>query len=119
MTYLPPDRPIGEEPPSSKASAESVLAAPRLPVTRWNRRYLVAGAGALAAIVAAGFYIGFGGANRPAPKQSAAQTSADTAPTTPAFATRYAAGYSDPAVRAADAPGIATLPPPGSGRPHR
>jgi type IV secretion system protein VirB10 len=114
MTYLPPDRPIGEEPSSSKASAESVLAAPRLPVTRWNRRYLVAGAGALAAIVAAGFYIGFGGANRPAPKQSAAQTTADTAPTTPAFATRYAAGYSDPAVRAADAPGIATLPPPGA-----
>lgn len=114
MTYLPPDRPIGEAPSSSKASAESVLAAPRLPVTRWNRRYLVAGAGALAAIVAAGFYIGFGGANRPAPKQSAAQTTADTAPTTPAFATRYAAGYGDPAVRAADAPGIATLPPPGA-----
>jgi type IV secretory pathway VirB10-like protein len=114
MTYLPPDRPIGDEPSSTKASAESVLAAPRLPVTRWNRRYLVAGAGALAAIVAAGFYIGFGGANRPAPKQSAAQTTADTAPTTPAFATRYAAGYSDPAVRAADAPGTATLPPPGA-----
>jgi type IV secretory pathway VirB10-like protein len=114
MTYLPPDRPIGDEPSSTKASAESVLAAPRLPVTRWNRRYLVAGAGALAAIVAAGFYIGFGGANRPAPKQSAAQTTADTAPTTPAVATRYAAGYSDPAVRAADAPGTATLPPPGA-----
>jgi type IV secretion system protein VirB10 len=113
MTYLPPDRPIGEAPSSTKASAESVLAAPRLPVTRWNRRYLVAGAGALAAIVAAGFYIGFGGANRPAPKQSAAQTTADTAPTTPAFATRYAAGYGDPAVRA-DAPGVATLPPPGA-----
>jgi type IV secretory pathway VirB10-like protein len=114
MTYLPPDRPIGDEPSSTKASAESVLAAPRLPVTRWNRRYLVAGAGALAAIVAAGFYIGFGGANRPAPKQSAAQTTADTAPTTPAFATRYAAGYRAPAGRAADAPGTATLPPPGA-----
>ncbi len=114
MTYLPPDRPIGEAPSSTKASAESVLAAPRLPVTRWNRRYLVAGAGALAAIVAAGFYIGFGGANRPAPKQSAAQTTADTAPSTPAFATRYAAGYGDPAVRAADAPGTVPLPPPGA-----
>ena len=72
MTYLPPDRPIGEAPSSTKASAESVLAAPRLPVTRWNRRYLVAGAGALAAIVAAGFYIGFGGANRPAPTAAVA-----------------------------------------------
>jgi type IV secretory pathway VirB10-like protein len=114
MTYFPPERPIGDEPRSTKAPAESMLAAPRLPVTRWNRRYLVAGAGALAALVAAGFYIGFGGASRPARKQNGTQTTTDAAPATPAFASRYAAGYGDPAVRAIDAPGTAVLPPPGA-----
>jgi type IV secretory pathway VirB10-like protein len=113
MTYLPPDRPAGEESASTKVSPESVLVAPRLPVTRWNRRYLVAGAGVLALIVATGFYIGFGGANRPAPKPQAAQSSADTAPAAPAFAGRYAAGYGDPKV-IANAPGTASLPPPGT-----
>ena len=54
MTYLPPDRPVGEAAASPKATPESVLAAPRLPVTRWNRRYLILGAGGLAALVAAG-----------------------------------------------------------------
>ena len=47
MTYLPPDRPVGDASPSTKATPESVLAAPRLPVTRWNRRYLILGAGGL------------------------------------------------------------------------
>jgi len=113
MTYLPPDRPVGEAAASPKATPESVLAAPRLPVTRWNRRYLILGAGGLAALVAAGFYIGFGGLGRPAPRQAAAQNAADTAPTTPAFAGRFAAGYGDPAVQAT-APGTASLPPAGA-----
>jgi len=113
MTYLPPDRPVGDAAPSPKATPESVLAAPRLPVTRWNRRYLILGAGGLAALVAAGFYIGFGGLGRPAPRQAAAQNAADTAPTTPAFAGRFAAGYGDPAVQAT-APGTASLPPAGA-----
>jgi type IV secretion system protein VirB10 len=113
MTYFPPERPFGDEPVSTKASPESVLSAPRLPVTRWNRRYLLAGAGVLAALVAAGFYIGFGGANRPAPRRLATQDAADTAPSAPAFANRFAAGYADPAVRT-DAPGVASLPAPGA-----
>ncbi|MDZ4374937.1 MAG: TrbI/VirB10 family protein [Phenylobacterium sp.] len=115
MTYLPPDRPAAEEPPSTKASPESVLAAPRLPVTRWNRRYLLLGAGALASIVAVGFYIGFGGANQPTPRNAPTQ-SVDTAPATPSFANRYAAGYGDPAVQATG-PGTVSLPPPGAAAP--
>jgi type IV secretory pathway VirB10-like protein len=94
MTYLPPDRPDAVAVASPKAKPESVLAAPRLPVTRWNRRYLIMGAGGLAALVAA-------------------QNAADTVPTTPAFAGRFAAGYGDPAVQAA-APGTASLPPAGA-----
>ncbi len=111
MATLPPETPDrpGKVPP------ESVLAAPRLPVTRWNRRYLLAGAVALAAIVAAGFYIGFGGAHRPAPKDPAGPPAADAAPATPDIAARYAKGYGDPAVQALGAPGTASLPPPGGG----
>jgi type IV secretion system protein VirB10 len=99
---------------AAKLPPESVLAAPRLPVTRWNRRYLMAGAASLAAIVAAGFYIGFGGAHRPASKPAAAQPAADATPTTPAIADRYAKGYADPAVVAMSAPGSASLPPVGT-----
>jgi type IV secretion system protein VirB10 len=86
-----------------------VLSAPRSPVTRWNRKYLMAGAAVLASIVAGGFYLGFGGAHaskgRPDDPQNAADTSS---PQTPEIATRYAAGYADPAVR----PGTTSLPPP-------
>ena len=57
MTYLPPDPPMDGSLRSAKVAPESVLVAPRLPVTRWNRRYLLLAAGALAALVAAGFYI--------------------------------------------------------------
>ena len=85
-----------------------MLAAPRLPVTRWNRRYLLAGAGALAAIVAAGFYIGFGGANTAGHQAPPAQPAADVTPATPAIADRYAKGYADPAVAATALPGAAS-----------
>ena len=114
MTHLPPERPAGEASAARKAAPESVLVAPRLPVTRWNRRYLAAGAGVLALIVAAGFYIGFGGAHRPAPKERAAESSGEAPPATPAFAGRYPGGYGDPAVQGA-APGTASLPPAGLG----
>ena len=62
MTQLPPDAQLGA--PPRKASPESVLAAPRTPVTRWNRKYLILGATGLASIVALGFYLGFGGLSR-------------------------------------------------------
>lgn len=113
MTYLPPDPPIDTAPPSPKASPDSVLAAPRLPVTRWNRRYLVAGASALAALVAVGFWIGFGAGHKPAPKKDA-QSAADTNAAAPDISARYAKGYADPAVSSLSGPGQASLPPPGA-----
>ena len=108
MTYLPPDPPI---PP--KASAASALQGPRTPVTRWNRRYLLAGGAALAAIVAFAFYIGFGGAGRPKPRPTE-QASADVTPAVASMADRYPRGYGDPAIQPALGPGTATLPPPGA-----
>jgi type IV secretion system protein TrbI len=111
MTYLPPDPPMDGSLRSAKVAPESVLVAPRLPVTRWNRRYLLLAAGALAALVAAGFYIGFGGANTRAAKQPP-PPAADVTPSTPAISDRYAKGYADPSVQAI-APGGVSLPPPG------
>ena len=115
MTYLPPDPPMDGSLRSAKVAPESVLVAPRLPVTRWNRRYLLLAAGALAALVAAGFYIGFGGANTPAARQPP-PPAADVTPSSPAISDRYAKGYADPAVQAS-LPGAASLPPPGGALP--
>ncbi|HTX51687.1 MAG TPA: TrbI/VirB10 family protein [Caulobacteraceae bacterium] len=113
MTYLPPDPPMdGLAVP--KASPESVLAAPRQPVTRWNRRYLAAGAAVLAAIVATAFWIGFGGGPKPPARAAADQNTGETTPGADGLGTRYARGYGDPAVQALEAPGTATLPPPGT-----
>ena len=114
MTYLPPDPPMEALRPSTKLPPESVLAAPRTPVTRWNRRYILAGGAALAAIVAFGFYIGFGGAHRPQPRADANAPAADVSPTTSGLADRYPKGYGDPGVQAAGGPGTASLPPPGA-----
>ena len=111
MTHLPPDPPLNPHP--RKAAPESVLAAPRNPVTRWNRKYLIAGATGLAGIVALGFYLGFGGAHAPQARPEAMTDAADTGQVqTPAISTRYAAGYADPALQAQALPGTATLPPP-------
>ncbi len=108
MTHLPPDPPLGA--PPRKASPESVLAAPRAPVTRWNRKYLILGATGLASIVALGFYLGFGGAHAPQARQEAISDAADTGQVqTPAISTKYAAGYADPALQGL--PGTAPLPP--------
>nr|WP_272886658.1 TrbI/VirB10 family protein [Phenylobacterium aquaticum] len=96
-----------------KAAPESVLAAPRTPVTRWNRKYLIAGATGLAGIVALGFYLGFGGAHAPQARPDAISDAADTGQVqTPAISTKYAAGYADPALQAQALPGTAALPPP-------
>jgi type IV secretion system protein VirB10 len=117
MTHLPPDPPIvdivTDQRPERKERPASVLAAPRNPVTRWNRKYLLAGAAALAAIVGFGFYLGFGGASASPKKSEDLQAAADTENAQkPEIANRYAQGYADPAVRAA--PGTASLPPPGA-----
>ncbi|MBN9318070.1 MAG: hypothetical protein BGN86_07370 [Caulobacterales bacterium 68-7] len=105
MSDLPP----AAEP---KASPASALQGPRAPVTRWNRRYLLAGGVALAAIVGFGFYIGFGGAG-PARKPPADQQATDVTPTTPALAERYPGGYGDPSIQQVSGPGTAAMPPPG------
>ena len=80
--------------PERKAASASVLAAPRLPVTRWNRKVLLAGAAVLASIVGLGFYLGFGGANIHTKKPDDPQAAADTEnPQQPEIANRYAQGY--------------------------
>ena len=119
MSYLPPDPPLNgppleTSPRAPKASADSVLAAPRLPVTRWNRRYLMAGAAVLAAVVATAFWVGFGGAGKGPAKRADAQAQNDVGPSTPSFPDKYARGYGDPAVQAIASPGTADLPPPGT-----
>ncbi len=101
-------------PAAPKSSPESVLAAPRRPVTRWNRRYLAAGAAVLAAIVATAFWIGFGGGPKPPPRTDADQNTGETTAGADGLGTRYARGYGDPAVQALEAPGTASLPPPGT-----
>src|SRR5579871_3278101 len=104
MSFLPPDPPLDTAPRAPKAPAESVLAAPRLPVTRWNRRYLAAGAAVLATVVALAFWIGFGGGHGPA-KKAEPTPDPNQAVVTPAFPDKYARGYGDPAVQAIAAPG--------------
>jgi type IV secretory pathway VirB10-like protein len=119
MTYPPPDPPFETAPRTPKVAPESVLAAPRLPVTRWNRRYLIAGAAVLAAVVAGAFWIGFGGAGAGPAKRADVKQNTDGPTPAPTFSDKYAKGYGDPAVQAlaqdaAAAPGSATLPAPGT-----
>ena len=96
--------------PERKASPASMLVAPRNPVTRWNRKALMAGAGVLAGLVALGFYLGFGGAKPRGARQVDAQASVDTSsPQRPEIAGRFAQGYGDPGLQA-PALGTATLP---------
>jgi hypothetical protein len=109
VTQFPADPPFGEivsgHRPERKSSPASVLAAPRTPVTRWNRKYLAAGAAALAAVVGLGFYLGFGGANAVPKKAQDPQAAADTDnPERPEIANRYVQGYADPAVRGGHRP---------------
>jgi type IV secretory pathway VirB10-like protein len=119
MTHLPPDPPVDpprdvrtSPSPERKVASSSVLSAPRTPVTRWNRRYLMVGAAVLASLVAGGFYLGLGGAQPPKPRPQDAQNAADSSsPQTPEIAGRYAQGYADPAVHSGQ-PGTASLPPP-------
>lgn len=109
MTYLPPDPPMDAISPQPKIPAAVALAGPRTPVTRWNRRYLAAGSAILAVLVATGFWIGFGGAHRPAPAVPAPPSS-DTTTTAAPVADRYAKGYGDPTVQGLSQPGTVSLP---------
>ena len=49
--------------PSARPARRACWPRRACPVTRWNRKYLLAGAAVLASIVAGGFYLGFGGAH--------------------------------------------------------
>jgi type IV secretion system protein VirB10 len=98
----------------AKASASSALQGPRTPVTRWNRRYLLAGGVAVAAVVALAFYLGFGGGHMAASKAASTQPAADVTPGKPALADRYPKGYGDLTPAATGAPGSVSLPPPGT-----
>lgn len=116
MSHLPPDPPCESVGPMSaperKASPASMLTGPRPPVTRWNRKYLLAGSAALAGVVALGFYLGFGGSQTRAPADQDPQAAAGTqTPQRPEIANRFARGYGDPGLQAS-APGMAILPPP-------
>ena len=118
MTAFHDDAPIGDivtgARPERKAPAASMLAAPRNPVTQWNRKMLIAGAAALAGVVGLGFYLGFGGASATPKRAQDPQAAAETDnPQKPEIANRYAQGYADPAIRAG-APGTASLPAPGA-----
>jgi len=97
-----------------KKPAMSMLTAPRTPVTRWNRRLLMAGAAGIAALVGLGFFVGFGGAHVTPKAVKDPSPAADTnTPQTPEIAGKYPAGYADSAVRAG-VPGTAGMPAPGA-----
>lgn len=100
--------------PEPKDSAASALQGQRPPVTRWNRRYLLAGGAAVASLIALAFYLGFGGAERPKPKDAKPAEATNVTPGSTAMADRYPQGYADPAVVAASGPGTASLPPAGA-----
>lgn len=123
MTHLPPDPPAAAAAAADfkpQAKHDSLLVAPRTPVTRWNRKYLLAGAAGLGLLVGAGFYFGFGAmAPTPARKAADPQANIDTSqPQKPAFGDKFAAGYADPSLKGG-APGLASLPAPDAGQPAR
>jgi len=114
MTHLPPDPPVnsaGAPPLRNKFGGASLLTAPRPPVTRWNRKYLVAGAGVLALLVGLGFFVGLGGAHTPKPREEDPQANVDTSTVqTPPFAQAVPTSYAD----LKNTPGVTSLPPPGT-----
>ena len=104
-----------------KVSPESVLRAPRFPVTRWNRTYIIIIAAVLSSAVAAAFLFGFSPAAKRKPKDDVQTKTSEIAPSSPSFGNKYEAGYADPALQsvavrnasvgAPGAPGTASLPP--------
>ena len=104
-----------------KVSPESVLRAPRFPVTRWNRTYIIIIAAFLSSVVAVAFLFGFSPAAKRKPKDDVQTKTSEIAPSSPSFGNKYEAGYADPALQsvaarnasvgAAGAPGTASLPP--------
>jgi len=62
-----------------------------------------------------GFYLGFGGAERPKSSRDKPAEATDVTPGTTDLATRYPQGYGDPSLVTAGGPGAASLPPVGTG----
>ena len=82
-----------------KASAESVLAAQRRPITRYRPIVIAAGAGTLLLVIGAGFMIAFGGGHRPH-KGEAGSEAAEALDAPPPGEDRPPARYDDPALLA-------------------
>ena len=124
MVQLSQGRPSGVVDPNAKVSPESVLKAPRVPVTRWSRPLVITGAAAIASLVAMGCVCGFTGPAKPKPKDAAQAKATDVTPSAPSLGGRYANGYASPEMQAmtaggsssvgstVGAPGTASLPSP-------
>lgn len=114
MSQLPPEQPHGAhaEPAQRKERTESVLAAPRTPVTRWKPKVVALAATALASLVGLAFYVSWEAAQAQPPRQPDPQEKVDTDTTTADAVTgRYGGGYQT--VLGAG-PGAAALPPAGT-----
>jgi type IV secretory pathway VirB10-like protein len=102
----------GVEPaPHPKASVESVLFAPRRPVTRYRPVVIAAGLGGVVSLVGLGFLIAFGGGHHGAKPPAASPPVADAPPPAAEISRRLPATYAD---LGAPGPG-AGLPPPDPG----
>ena len=88
-----------QETAAKKVSPESVLKAPRFPVTRWNRTYIIIVAAVLSSAVAAAFVFGFSPTAKPKPKDDAQTKTSDIATAGPSFGNRYEKGYADPSLQ--------------------
>jgi type IV secretory pathway VirB10-like protein len=102
----------GVEPaPHPKASAESVLFAPRRPVTRYRPVVIAAGLGGLASLVGLGFLIAFGGGHRAARPAAAPPTATEAPVASTEIDRRLPATYAELAPRRPEV----GLPTPGPG----
>ena len=129
MVQLSQGRSAGVVDPNAKVTPDSVLKAPRAPVTRWSRRLIITGAAIIASLVALGFVMGFSGPARPKPKDEAQAKAVDVTPSAPSLGSRYANGYASPEMQtlaavspasvgsSVGAPGTASLPSPADAAP--
>jgi type IV secretion system protein VirB10 len=114
MTQLPPEQPHGAhpEPAKRKERTESVLAAPRTPVTRWKTKMVALGVTALACVVGLAFYVSWEKAHAQPQRREDPQEKVDTQ-TASAEAVTGRRGADYQGVLNAG-PGVASLPPAGT-----
>jgi type IV secretion system protein VirB10 len=129
MVQLSQGRKSGVADPNAKVTPDSVLKAPRAPVTRWRRPLIITGAAIVASLVAMGFVFGFSGPAKPKPRDETQAKPTDVTPPAPSLGSRYANGYASPEMQviaangtssvgpAGGAPGTASLPSPADAAP--